>query len=137
MKYMLMLQGTQSDYDAMNGSGSGSTPVWTKDDLRAMFRFMQQLNEDLAASGELIEGQGLTEPSQAGLVTADKDGRPAVSHDGYGVEQDVMVGYWVLDCKNFERAVEIAARVHKCPAPEGAANHPVIVRPIQEQPPVA
>ncbi|WP_171904121.1 hypothetical protein [Streptomyces abyssalis] len=53
MKFMILLQGTQSDYDAMDGSASGDTPVWTEDDVKAMVGFMGRLNEDLAASGEL------------------------------------------------------------------------------------
>ncbi|QPP05910.1 hypothetical protein G4Z16_05300 [Streptomyces bathyalis] len=137
MKFMIMLQGTQSEYDAMDGNASAEAPAWTKDDLKAMFGFMQKLNEDLAASGELIEGQGLTAPSEAGVVTGEKDGRPLVSRDGYGVGQEVLVGYWLLECESFDRATQIAARVHSCPVPEGAVSHPVIVRPVQEEPPVA
>jgi hypothetical protein len=136
MKFMIMLQGTQSDYDAMNGSASKGAPVWTKDDLKAMFGFMQKLNEDLAASGEFLDGQGLTAPAQAGVVTADGNGRPVLSRDGYGVGHEVLVGYWLLECASFERATEIAARIHTCPVPEGTANPPVIVRPVQEEPPV-
>lgn len=137
MKFMLMLQGTQADYDAMSGNGSPGSPVWTKEDLEGMFQFMQTLNEDLAASGELAEGHGLTEPSQAGLVYAGDGGRPVLSDDPYGVDREVLVGFWVLDCKNFERATEIAARIQGCPVPEGSTNYAVIVRPIQEEPPVS
>ncbi|WP_277401360.1 YciI family protein [Streptomyces marispadix] len=134
---MIMLQGTQTDYDAMEGSASKEAPVWRQDELQAMFRFMQKLNEDLAASGEFLEGQGLTAPSQARLVTADDNGRPVVSHDGYGEGREVLAGYWLLECESIERATEIAARVHQCPVPEGTSSHPVIVRPVQEEPPVA
>jgi hypothetical protein len=134
---MIMLQGTQSDYDAMEGSASKEAPMWTQDELQAMFRFMQKLNEDLAASGEFLEGQGLTAPSQARLVTADDNGRPVVTHDGYGEGREVLAGYWLLECESIERATEIAARVQQCPVPEGTASHPVIVRPVQEEPPVA
>lgn len=137
MKFMIMLQGTQSDYDAMTGSASQDAPTWTKDDLKAMVGFMRKLNEDLAASGELVEGQGLTAPTQARIVTADENGRPVFSNDGYGVGQEVLEGYWLLECESIERATDIAARIHTCPVPEGTASHPVIVRPVQEEPPVA
>jgi hypothetical protein len=136
MKYMLMLQGTQADYDAMTGSPSPGSPSWSKEDTQAMLDFMQKLNEDLAASGELVDGQGLTAPSEAAMVSADKDGRPVMSDGGYGVNQEVLAGYWVLDCKSLERATEIAARVHQCPVPEGTTNYPVIVRPVGEAPEV-
>jgi hypothetical protein len=137
MKYMLMLQGTQADYDAMTGSPSPGSPAWSKEDTQAMLDFMRKLNEDLTASGELVDGQGLTAPSEAVLVSgADKDGRPVISEDGYGVNQEVLAGYWVLECKSLERATEIAARVHQCPVPEGTPDYPVIVRPIGEAPEV-
>jgi hypothetical protein len=134
---MLMLQGVQADYDAMSGSPAPGAPAWSKDDLQAMVGFMQQLNEDLAASGELIDGQGLTEPSQAAVVSAGEDGKPVLSDGAYGVDHEVLVGFWVLECESYERATEIAARVHQCPVPEGATNPPVIVRPVQQEPPVA
>lgn len=137
MKFLIMLQGTQSDYDAMEGSTSKEAPAWTQDEVREMVRFMQKLNEDLAASGELLEGQGLTAPSQARVVTTDDNGRPVAAHDGYGEGQEVLVGYWLLECESIDRATEIAARVHRCPVPEGTSTHPVIVRPVQEEPPVA
>ncbi|GGO44398.1 hypothetical protein GCM10012287_09900 [Streptomyces daqingensis] len=137
MKYMIIIQGTQADYDAMGGTSAPGEPAWTKQDVQAMVGFMQKLNEDLAASGELVDGQGLTAPSDGGLVTAGEDGRPVVSKDGYGVEEPVIAGFWVLQCKDFERAAQIAARIHQCPVPEGATNPPVIVRPIGDEPPVA
>jgi uncharacterized Zn-finger protein len=36
----------------------------------------------------------------------------------------------VLECESLERVTEIAERVTRCPGPEGATNHPVVIRPI-------
>lgn len=137
MKYLLMIQGTQADYDAMSGTPAPDGPAWTREDLQAMLHFMQRLNEDLAASGEFLDGQGLSEPSQARVVSSAEDGRPVLSDAAYGVREAVPAGYWMLRCESLERATEIAARIHQCPVPAGATNHPVIVRPLQEEPPVA
>lgn len=134
MKFMILLQGTQTDYDTMGGSPSGDAPVWTGDDLKAMFGFMEQLNGDLAASGEMLDGQGLTAPADAGAVTADANGRPVVSRDVYGKDEQALVGYWLLECESFDRAAEIAARIHTCPVPDGVVSPPVIVRPVGEAP---
>lgn len=136
MKFMLMIEGRQADYDAMSGKPGPQAPAWSQEDLQKMVRFMQELNEELAAKGELIDGQGLSAPSEGGLVTASRDGAPVVSTDGYGSDRPVLAGYWLLECRDFDRAAEIAARVHQCPAPEGSANPPVVVRRVQEQPPV-
>lgn len=136
MKYMLMLLATQADYDAMNGKASPGAPVWSRDELRAMFRHMEALNDDLVKSGEWVDGQGLDEPSRTRLVTADADGRPAVSEGPYGEAKEFLAGYWVVNCESPERAYEIAARAHACPVPAGtAAAPPVIVRPVPDAPP--
>lgn len=135
MKYMLMLMGKQSDYDAMAGTQSGDQPAWSGDEIRAMVDHMQAINDDLTEVGELVEGQGLSEPAQARLVSAGEDGRPVVTEERrYGETADVLCGYWVVDVPGFERAAEIAARAHGCPVPKGASNPPVIVQPIGEAP---
>ncbi|MEV0275266.1 YciI family protein [Streptomyces sp. NPDC050610] len=132
MKYLIMLLGKQSDYDAMSGSPAPGEPAWTEKDIQAMYGHMQAINDNLAESGELVDAQGLTEPSQAKLVTAAKDGTPVVSDGPYGEAKEVLCGYWVVDVENIERATEIAARAYACPMPEGAPNYPVVVRPIGE-----
>lgn len=133
MKYMLMLQAKQSDYDAMAGRGSGGTAVWTGDEIRAMTDHMRAINDDLAESGELVEAQGLSEPAEARFVTAAAGG-PVVTDQPYGESDAVLCGYWVVDVDGFERAAEIAARAHACPVPEGASNPPVVVQPVGEAP---
>jgi hypothetical protein len=133
-KYLVMIFGRQADYDAMNGKASEGSPAWTEQDLQAMFRFMESVNNDLAESGELVDGQGLSEPRQAVVVTAGPDGTPVVSDGPYGETKEVLAGYWVLDCESIERVTEIAKRVHTCPVPEGTPVFPVVVRPILEGP---
>ncbi|MEU6083627.1 YciI family protein [Streptomyces sp. NPDC047108] len=133
MKFIIMLTGKQSDYDAMNGKATEGSPVWTESDLKAMFEHMGALNDDLTARGELVDGQGLAEPKQARLVTAAVDGTPVVSDGPYGEAKEVLAGYWLVDVKSPERAYEIAARAYRCPVPEGTTdNPPVIVRPVGE-----
>jgi hypothetical protein len=136
MKYMLMLLGTQADYEAMSGNPSPGAPAWSEDELKAMFEHMGELNDELTRKGEWVDGQGLSEPSQAKLVTADATGRPVVSDGPYGETKEFLAGYWVVDCESAERAYEIAARAYSAPVPEGTATAPpVIVRPIPDAPP--
>jgi hypothetical protein len=134
MKYMLMVLGRQDDYDAMSGAAPRQGARWTEADLKAMYDFMSAVNDDLAESGEWVEGQGLTAPSEARLVSAARDGRPVISDGPYGETEEVLAGYWIIDCAGIERATEIAARIHPCPQPEGAPNYPVVVRPVQGGP---
>ncbi|MFG2192906.1 YciI family protein [Streptomyces sp. NPDC048639] len=131
MKYLVMVLGKQSDYDAMKGT-SQDGPAWTRPDLDAMFAHMGAINDDLAEAGELVDANGLTEPARAKLVTASKDGRPVVTDGPYGESKEVLAGYWVIDVENIDRATEIAARAYSCPQPEGVPNYPVIVHPLDE-----
>lgn len=134
MKYMLMILGTQADYDAMSGAPRPGGPVWTEADLKAMVGHMSAINDDLAESGELVDGQGLVEPSRARLVST-RDGQPVISDGPYGEAKEVLVGYWVLECESIERATEIAARVYDCPVPEGTPAYPIVVHPVADGPP--
>lgn len=132
MKYLVMVQGSQADYEAMSGKASAHSPAWSEKDLEAMFAFMAAVNNDLAESGELVDAQGLAEPAQTRLVSAGKDGRPVITDGPYGETKELLAGYWVLDCESLERVTEIAARVAQCPVPEGTTDYPVVIRPIQD-----
>lgn len=129
-----MVQGARADYDAMDGRASARAPAWSPEELHAMFAFMEEINTDLAASGELVDAQGLSSPADARMVTADRDGRAVVTDDPYGPNEVLMAGYWVLDCASLDRVTEIAARVARCPVPEGSREYPVVIRPIGEPP---
>ncbi|MGA4846937.1 YciI family protein [Streptomyces sp. G5(2025)] len=132
MKYLVMVQGSQADYEAMAGKPSENSPAWSEQELQAMFAYMNEINNDLAESGELIDAQGLTEPAQARFVSAGKDGRPVITDGPYGETKEVLAGYWLLDCESLERVTEIAERVTRCPGPEGLVEPPVVIRPVPE-----
>ncbi|MFD3728005.1 YciI family protein [Streptomyces sp. NPDC058671] len=132
MKYLVMVQGAEADYEAMVGRPAPSSPAWSKADLTAMFDHMNAINEELSASGEMIDGQGLAAPSTTRFVTLDGNGEPLVTDGPYAETKEVIAGYWVLDCASLERVTEIAARVARCPQPAGAPEYPVVIRPIDE-----
>ncbi|MEV0774462.1 YciI family protein [Streptomyces sp. NPDC050433] len=134
MKYLVMVQGSQADYDAMTGKASEHSAAWSEKDLQAMFAFMGEVNNDLAESGELVDANGLGAPSETRFVSAGKDGKPVITDGPYGETKELLAGYWVLDCASLERVTEIAARVAACPQPEGAPFYPVVIRPIQGEP---
>jgi len=132
MKYLVMVQGSQADYDAQSGKPSPGHPVWSEQELKAMFAFMGEINNDLAESGELLDAHGLTEPAQTRSVVAGKDGRPVITDGPYSETKELLAGFWVLECASLDRVTEIAARVAQCPVPEGSAESAVVIRPIGE-----
>ncbi|MEU1258340.1 YciI family protein [Streptomyces chartreusis] len=134
MKYLVMVQGTQADYEAMQGKGSEGSVAWSQEDIQAMFTHMGAINDDLAESGEMIDAQGLVEPAKTRHVTLGDDGKSVITDGPYSETKELLAGYWVLDCASLERVTEIAERVLQCPQPAGAPVYPVVIRPIGEAP---
>jgi hypothetical protein len=131
MKYMILTYASQRDYDGMAGKPS-EEPVWSAEDFAAMAEFMEAFNKDLADSGELVETRALAAPVLTRRLQL-QNGVPAVTDGPYAETQEVLAGYWILDCDSFDRATEIAARLAKCPAPEQAAATAVAdIRPIAD-----
>jgi hypothetical protein len=130
MKYMILLYGSQQDYDAMTG-GAGEKPSWTAQEFEAMGKFMETFNSGLVDSGELVETRGLTAPVHARRIRL-QNGVPVVTDGPYAETQEVLAGYWIIDCESFDRATEIAAELSKCPGPAYASEAVIDVRPIAE-----
>jgi len=136
MKYMIMLTGSQRDFDMITGSGSGSGAAWTPDDLVALHEFMTKWNNELVESGEFVDGQGLAAPVHTRRVSL-RDGVPVVTDGPYAETQEVLAGYTIVECASFDRATEIAAKLADTPHPKGAqlANEWYVdVRPIAGAP---
>jgi hypothetical protein len=131
MKYMILSYASQRDYDAMAGKPT-EEPVWSAEDFAAMAEFMEGFNQDLADSGELVETRGLAAPVLTRRLQL-QDGVPVVTDGPYAEAQEVLAGYWIVECDSFDRATEIAARLAKCPAPDQVAARAVAdVRPIAD-----
>lgn len=129
MKYMILVYASQQDYDGMAGK-SGDDPAWTADEFAAMGAFMNSLNSALADSGELVETRGLAAPIHTRRVQL-RDGVPVVTDGPYAEVEEVLAGYWIVECESFDRATQIAARLADCPAPAHARARAVAdVRPI-------
>ncbi|MGF1645649.1 MAG: YciI family protein [Kineosporiaceae bacterium] len=131
MKYMILTYASQQDYDGMAGKET-DLPPWSPEDFAAMGAFMESFNAELAESGELVETRGLAAPVHTRRLRL-ADGVPVVTDGPYAETQEVLAGYWVVECSGFDRAAEIAARLASCPAPEHVTAAAVAdVRPIVE-----
>jgi hypothetical protein len=131
VKYMIMLYGSQQDYDALAGKSSAN-PALSPADFGPMYAFMEQFNNDLVDSGEFVDGQGLAAPVHARRLQL-QNGVPAVTDGPYPETQEVLAGYTIVECVSFDRATEIAARLTNCPSPDDMyANAYVDVRPIAD-----
>jgi hypothetical protein len=131
VKYMIMLYGSQVDYDALSGKATGR-PAWSAEDAGALHAFMESWNKSLVDSGEFVDAQGLSAPVHARRVQL-RDGVAVVTDGPYAETQEVLAGYTIVECESFDRATEIAARLADTPHPADASlDHEwyVDVRPI-------
>jgi hypothetical protein len=117
MKYMILVYGSQRDYDSMAGQAAEGTPAWSTDDFAAMGAFMESFAGDLTESGELVETRGLAAPVHTRRIRLRND-VPVVTDGPYAESEEVLAGYWVVECDSFDRATEIAARLTQIPGPE-------------------
>jgi hypothetical protein len=130
MKYMLLMHASKQDWDEM-------PKAWSQEDVKRMVEFMQELDQGLRDSGELVDENGLTGPDQLKTVRAQDDGEPVVTDGPFPETKEVLAGYWVVDVASEERAVEIAVSISRTPGPGGAPlNQPVEVQPIGQAPEV-
>src|SRR5215468_1266426 len=132
MKYLILMSGTQQDYDGMAGRSVGGHPAWSAADFAAMGEFMESFGKDLAESGELVDAQGLTAPVHTRRIRL-RGGVPVVTDGPYAETEEVLAGYWLVDCDGFDRATELAARLANCPGPEHIRERAFVdVRPVAE-----
>ncbi len=96
-----------------------------------MGAFMEAFNQALVDSGELVETRGLTAPVHARRIRL-QHGLQVVTDGPYAEAQEVLAGYWIVDCESFDRATDVAAQLSKCPGPEYAGASVIDVRPIAE-----
>jgi hypothetical protein len=131
VKYMILTYASQQDYDGMAGK-PGENPAWSAEDFAAMTAFMDAFNKDLADSGELVETRALAAPAVTRRLKGGK-GLPVITDGPYAETQEVLAGYWIVECDSLDRATEIAGHLSSCPAPEWVTSTAVAdVRPIIE-----
>jgi hypothetical protein len=108
---------------------------WSNDDVKRMVGFMNELNADLRSKGQWVTGEGLVDPSEARLVTAQADGTPSVTDGPFAESKEFIAGFWIINAKDADEAYRFAARVSACPGPGGKPlNFPVEIRQVGEAP---
>jgi hypothetical protein len=128
MKYMLMMH-------APKGDGDWAVSSWAPADLAAHIDFMVRLNQEIAATGELVDGQGLAGPGEAKIVRATAGGAPAVTDGPFPEAKEFLAGYLIVDVDRPERAYELAARTSAAPGKGGVPmNMPIEVRQVMSAP---
>ena len=83
------------------------------------------LNEELAASGELVTAEALAGSEQARRVVV-RDGQTLASDGPFAEVKEELAGFYLVDCESVDRAMDIAGRIPE--AADGLGH--VEIRPV-------
>jgi hypothetical protein len=86
---------------------------------------MMKYNDALKDAGVLLSLDGL-HPSSMGVRVSFSGGTPAVTDGPFAETKEVLGGYWMIDVKSKQEAIEWAKR---CPASD---NETIEIRQVQE-----
>jgi hypothetical protein len=78
----------------------------TRDDLAVMGKF----NEELIKAGVLVDGAGL-QPSSKGARVSFQNGQVIVTDGPFVETKELIAGYWIINVKSRDEALEWAKRV--------------------------
>lgn len=88
---------------------------------------MRRFNEELAAAGVLVTGDGLTPSSRGVRVAFDGAGRRVVAGP-FAAVGELVAGFWLWQVRDLEEAV---AWVKRCPNPMPGPSE-IEIRPLYE-----
>jgi len=77
---------------------------------------MAQFNEEMVKAGILLAGEGLTSSSEGARVVFDGKETPQVVDGPFTESKELVGGFWILQCRDREEAVEWIKRM---PNPHG------------------
>ena len=116
MQYLLMI------YSAEGTGPQPGTPEFG-DYMKDYFSF----NSDMKDRGVFLAGQPL-EPVSTATTVRVRDGKSTLSDGPFAETKEVLGGYYLLDCKDLEEALECAAKIPT------ATHGSIEVRPIMDIP---
>jgi hypothetical protein len=89
---------------------------------------MTTFNEELVKAGVMLGGDGLL-PSAKGVRVAFKGSERKVIDGPFAETKELLAGYWVLQVKSLDEAVEWVKRI---PSPDDDTEAVVEIRPVVE-----
>ena len=115
MKYLLALIGDETRF-------ADRSPEQQAEVMKAWDDYTRATIE----AGVHLGGEGLQPSSTATTVQLQESGEPIVSDGPFAETKEQLGGFYLLDCKNLDEAIEWAAKV---PVPD---DEPVEIRPVMD-----
>jgi hypothetical protein len=119
MKFMMIVKANKE-------SEAGAMP--DEKTLSAMAKY----NEDLVRAGVLLDLSGLAPSSQGARVRFSAGGKRSVIDGPFTEAKELIAGYWVIQVKSRDEAIEWAKRIPFEPDPKTGAEPEVELRRLHE-----
>lgn len=113
MKYMLLLYADEQ--------------VWTEEEREQCYGESTQVAYALKSKGQYLAASPLQPVATATSIRV-RDGKPLVTDGPFAETREQLGGYFLVDAKNLDEAIEIAAQL------PGAKKGTVEIRPLVEIP---
>lgn len=111
MKYMLLLYADEQ--------------VWTEQEREQCYGESAEVARALSAKGQYLAASPLQPVATATSIRV-RDGKPLVTDGPFAETREQLGGYFLVDAKNLDEAIDIAAQL------PGARKGTVEIRPIVE-----
>jgi hypothetical protein len=118
MKYMLLITRNEAVWDNLTAA-----------ERQEIYHETLALSEELTGRGQYLGGHPLYASSSATSVRV-RDGKRLVTDGPFAETREQLGGYMIIDVKNRDEAVEIAARIPL------ARTSTIEVRPVREGAPM-
>jgi hypothetical protein len=115
MRFMMMLPAPP---DVLEKIGNRPDPE--------LFAAMHRYNDEMRKAGVLLLAEGLVPPSKGVRLKA-QGGKKVVMDGPFAEAKEVIAGFWLIQAKSLEEAIEWAQR---CPLPEPGE---MVIRQVFEQ----
>ncbi|CEG25437.1 YciI family protein [Bacillus sp. B-jedd] len=120
MRFMMIVKATSH-------SEAGTMP---QEQMELMFAAMKKYNEELKEAGVLVAVGGLHPSSNGIRISYPVPGeRPIITEGPFNETNELIAGYWFIDVKSREEAIEWAMRA---PDPHGLGEGQIELRQVFE-----
>jgi len=92
-------------YSAENSGPKPGTP-----EFGAMLQDYQKFTQDIQDQGIFVSGDALQPAATATTVTTE-NGKVEITDGPYAETKETLGGYYLLDCKSLDEAIEAAAKI--------------------------
>lgn len=93
---------------------------WTRDEVEAHVKYMDDFAQRLRETGEFVFEQALMPTGE--WVRSGGEGKPPVTDGPFAETKDLIAGFMIIDVDSHERALELAGELSAAP---GAGGEPL------------